>query len=652
MIEAHARIQGDDVRLPQVCELAEPPLEHGAIVGEYRLQRRLGSGAAGHVWLGWHLRSDMPAAIKLLDSTHASGKRRTSEREWRAVERLSHPNIVSLYEMGPSHLVMAYIDGPNLEQRLQSPMEPASALRVAEQLAAALAHAHANGVVHRDVKPANVLIDAGGSAYLTDFGIAIMTGESASGVHRGGTPGYMAPEQNHRRIVGPAADQYGLARTLLDMLIGGRAPENRDEALRAISPRSSQSSRELREVLSRALEERPEDRWPSVSDFAARLGEIDLEGVAPLTRLAEEIRSPTAFGWCGHALAVSSVSPRIGRAEYSLTAIAKAGQLAPEALRAFRESTGYADVGFTAFACTDRLGPIEDAAFMSRVADVIVLLHGTANTGEVWRETAIAIARENAEALVLVPDILGFGASRFEAKRPAPRFLASTALVGMIEQWLGLLGLGDFPTVLVGHSAAAAQLMVVTDESLGEHVTRVALTPVFPFASRTLRFQLHLGALLFYLLGRTKLLKRALCRLLVAYGPATAAFSAQERRGMEDATFGVPWYVLARLSIGLARARPAGHDHLDRCAILVGKEDPLAPEKEVLEVLGQLGIPDRNVYKLASGGHMPQLTEDANPGWRTRNVDGVVRVISSMLLSSREGLARRLSGRATLTGTR
>jgi len=621
--------------MPTVSE--EPVIaKHGAVVGDYRLQRRLGSGGAGEVWLGWHVHTDRPAAIKLL--THASrgrgAGRRSFDREWRAIARLSHPNVVHLYDAGPNHLAMAYVDGPNLAHRLRSPMEPAQALFIALQIASALSHSHEHGVVHRDVKPGNVMLDARGRAYLADFGLAILTEESGDGVPRGGTPGYMAPEQERERLVGPAADQYGLARTLLDMLTGGRAPADWRDALESLSPGLRAP---LADVMGRALADRPEQRWPSVAAFAERIAETNLAGQPAPDRLAGARRSSKPFAWCASAVGTEQVSPDIACAHYSLSGLVAAGAVSRAGLERFTQKTGYGDVGWTAYACTRRLGPLTEPTVMSRASDLVLMLHGTANTRSVWRDVAIATCRDNAEAIVLVPDVFGFGESPFADARPAERFLASSALVTMVEAWLDLLELSDFPTVLVGHSAAAAELMSVTDDRLGEHVSRVALTPVFPSESRSLRIQLRLGSLLLRLFGRVEFLKKALGWLLVAHGPATAAFSAEDRAAMQKATLQVPWYVSSRLTAQLAKARPAEGDRLERCAIIVGKDDPLAPEKDVLEVLARLGVPDRNVHKMASGGHMPHLTEDAHPGWRMRNVDDIVRALESMLLSSREG---------------
>src|SRR5205085_272947 len=145
----------------------------------------------------------------------------------RAVARLSHPHIVSTFDLAATCLVMAYVDGADLGQRVaRGAIVPRDAVVWTLQIASALAHAHARGIVHRDVKPSNILIDGRGNALLADFGAAHFLDDAGHDRARIGTPAYMAPEQESGAPITAAADQYALARTLLEMLCGHRPSAN------------------------------------------------------------------------------------------------------------------------------------------------------------------------------------------------------------------------------------------------------------------------------------------------------------------------------------------------------------------------------------------------------------------------------------------
>lgn len=198
------------------------------LAGRYALQRWLGGGGAGDVWLGYDEALDRPVAVKVLREASPEDQRRF-DREVRAQSPLAHPSIVRVFDAGhhddAPFLVMAYVDGRSLAERLaHGPLPATHATRLGAALADALAHAHAHGVIHRDVKPSNVLVDADGRPQLTDFGIARLHDASqvtTTGAFVG-SPGYVAPEQ----VVGdpptPAVDLYGLGLVLLEALTGRR----------------------------------------------------------------------------------------------------------------------------------------------------------------------------------------------------------------------------------------------------------------------------------------------------------------------------------------------------------------------------------------------------------------------------------------------
>jgi eukaryotic-like serine/threonine-protein kinase len=192
-----------------------------ALAGRYSLERELGRGGMGVVYLAREVRLDRPVAIKLLPPELAAQERLRDRflREARTAARLSHPYIVPIHsvdEVGEFvFYVMAYVDGETLAQRVaaRGPLSPGDTTRIMREVAWALAYAHAQGVVHRDVKPANILLERGTErAMVTDFGIARLThaaGETALGELLG-TPEYMSPEQASGESVDGRSDLYSL----------------------------------------------------------------------------------------------------------------------------------------------------------------------------------------------------------------------------------------------------------------------------------------------------------------------------------------------------------------------------------------------------------------------------------------------------------
>ncbi len=216
----------------------------GEMVGPYRVVSRLGEGGMGEVHLAVHERTGRKVALKLLpphltpDEQHV----RRFQQEARAVLRLNHPNIVTVYDIeqldGASVIASEYIEGETLRARLsRGPLAPAEALDVAAQTAAALAAAHAEGVVHRDVKPENVMLRPDGFVKVLDFGLAKLTEEAGAAQTEGpalhafktdpgvvmGTVSYMSPEQARGQEVDARTDIWSLGVLLYEMLTA-RAP--------------------------------------------------------------------------------------------------------------------------------------------------------------------------------------------------------------------------------------------------------------------------------------------------------------------------------------------------------------------------------------------------------------------------------------------
>ena len=192
-----------------------------AVAGHYALETELGRGGMGIVYLARDVRLDRSVAIKLLPPNLAKQDKLRDRflREARTAARLSHPNIVPIHAVDEARrfvfYVMSFIDGETLAQRVagRGPLPPGEACRVLREVSSALAYAHAQGVVHRDVKPANILIErASGRAMVTDFGIARLsgaTGDTATGELLG-TPEYMSPEQASGNAVDARSDIYAL----------------------------------------------------------------------------------------------------------------------------------------------------------------------------------------------------------------------------------------------------------------------------------------------------------------------------------------------------------------------------------------------------------------------------------------------------------
>src|ERR1700722_20410175 len=196
--------------------------------GRYRLGTLLGRGGMSDVFRAVDEVNSTDVAIKIVRSPDREYAQRLAQ-EAQALRRFSHPGLVQLYESGVNgdmaYLVMEFVDGPSLDQLLrQGPLTTAETAALGSSRADALAYAHAQGVVHRDVKPANVLLGPDGLARLTDFGIARLVDESTltlTGTMLG-TATYMAPEQLENHAVGPSADVFSLGIVLLECLTGER----------------------------------------------------------------------------------------------------------------------------------------------------------------------------------------------------------------------------------------------------------------------------------------------------------------------------------------------------------------------------------------------------------------------------------------------
>jgi eukaryotic-like serine/threonine-protein kinase len=200
------------------------------VLDRYRLERRLGAGGFGVVWLGWDEKLEREVAVKAIPRERGVGER--VEREARAAARLNHPGIVGVYELASDvhdvYLVSELVRGRTLAELLRAgAISDRDVARIGQALCEALEHAHARGVIHRDVKPQNVMVVAepaagAGFAKLTDFGVAhVVSGDSLTRTGDVvGTLAYMAPEQADGERVTPACDVYSMALTLYEAWTG------------------------------------------------------------------------------------------------------------------------------------------------------------------------------------------------------------------------------------------------------------------------------------------------------------------------------------------------------------------------------------------------------------------------------------------------
>lgn len=287
-------------------------LQVGDTIGPYTIEGTLGAGGMATVYKGYHPRLDRSVAIKVL---HRSLQTNTDfqqrfEREARIVARLEHPNIVPVYDFseyqGEPYLVMKYIEGETLKKSLSGTPLPKEMLhRLVMPIASALTYAHEHGVLHRDVKPSNVLIDMRGTPYLTDFGLArlAVAGESTMSADvMLGTPFYISPEQARgERELDARTDIYSLGIVLYEMVVG-RVPFAADTAYATVhdhiytapplpSELNPAVNPTLEAVLLKALAKQPDARYSSAvalaqAFLAALDGETDDRPVSAAARPA------------------------------------------------------------------------------------------------------------------------------------------------------------------------------------------------------------------------------------------------------------------------------------------------------------------------------------------------------------------------------
>src|SRR5579872_43034 len=284
------------------------PLSVGDKLGPYEILGLIGAGGMGEVYRSHDPRLRRDVAIKI--SAEQFSER--FEREARTIAALNHPNICTLHDVGPNYLVMELVEGQTLARRIKSgPIPVDEALGIAAHIAAALQTAHDKGITHRDLKPGNIMLGAGGAVKVLDFGLAKTGGTpSASsensptltmpGTQAGlilGTAAYMAPEQARGKEVDCRADIWAFGVVLYEMVVGKKlfGGDDLTEVLASVikeQPKLDVAPAKVRRLLKGCLEKDPKQRLRAIADWRLLLDE------AP----AGEIRGVGAWAWAAAAM--------------------------------------------------------------------------------------------------------------------------------------------------------------------------------------------------------------------------------------------------------------------------------------------------------------------------------------------------------------
>ncbi|HEU5065453.1 MAG TPA: protein kinase [Gaiellaceae bacterium] len=260
------------------------------IAGRYELEQLVGSGGMSNVFRAHDRLLERTVALKILHEQYTRDDDYVERfrREARAVAKLAHPNIVTVIDRGEQDgrqfIVFEYVDGPNLKDLTRDgPLEVHEAIGLTLQVAHALSFAHERGLVHRDVKPQNVLLNEDGQAKVTDFGIARsldMQGVTQTGTVLG-TSDYIAPEQARGQRVDPKTDIYSLGAVLYELLVGdvpfsgdnfvAVAMRHLNEPVPSVLEHRPDCPPRLDFAIQRAMAKDPDDRFASMDDFVAEL---------------------------------------------------------------------------------------------------------------------------------------------------------------------------------------------------------------------------------------------------------------------------------------------------------------------------------------------------------------------------------------------
>ncbi|MEI7554854.1 serine/threonine-protein kinase [Candidatus Chlorohelix sp.] len=327
-------------------------LEKGYKLGQYEIIEPLGKGGMASVYRAHQPSLERDVAIKIMAEQYATDPSFVERfrREARSIAKLRHPNILTVYDAGEDHgllyMVMELIEGPTLKDEIQGkPLSLDKTTKVMQQISGALHYANNSGIIHRDVKPSNVLIDKTGRAVLSDFGIAKMAEAKTQLTSTGtgvGTPDYMSPEQAMGEELDARSDEYSLGVMLYEMLTG-RPPFTGDTPIAVVmghvskplpSPRQYNPDIPLsvERVISKALSKKAEDRYKDCEVFNDTL-------VEAIKNKDGEVAPPVSTS--GATQLQSYGQPRPGSGSYQTVTNPEAEQLYAEARRLEQQNNFY-----------------------------------------------------------------------------------------------------------------------------------------------------------------------------------------------------------------------------------------------------------------------------------------------------------------------
>ncbi len=284
------------------------------LIPGFDIDGEIGEGAMATVYLATQRSLERKVALKVMAAALAADPTFCERflREGRTLARLSHPHTVTIHDIGNVgelyYMAMEYLPNGTLKERIAEGLSPEQGLQYIRQIASALGYAHAQGLVHRDVKPANILFRADGTAVLSDFGIAKSLDDRTQFTQAGfavGTPSYMSPEQARGQEIDGRADLYALGVVLYEILVG-KLPYTGTDALSTALAHLTEPLPELpiqhgryQHILQRLLAKDPAERFPDAAALQAALDNLPSEAlestlIQPLALPTAAVEKPTA----------------------------------------------------------------------------------------------------------------------------------------------------------------------------------------------------------------------------------------------------------------------------------------------------------------------------------------------------------------------